>query len=219
MPRRHRENTLPGFLAAIEAGASGWELDVHGTRDGVVVVHHDPVLPSWAGSLAGQAIATLDWSTLAAATVGPAGEPMPSLDAVLDAAGAEITVYVEVKARGIDAPVSECLARHPDCRAAVHSFDHRIAKSIHALSARSTGILTDSYLIDAAHALRAADARDFWPHREMVDQALVDAIHAAGGRVIVWTVNDVSDARRLWHLGVDGLCSDVVDELRDALTA
>ncbi|MBC7843569.1 MAG: glycerophosphodiester phosphodiesterase [Gemmatimonadaceae bacterium] len=217
MPRRHRENTLPGFLAAIEAGATGWELDVHATRDGVVIVHHDPVLPSWAEILAGRAIVSLDWSDLAAATVGPAGEVIPTLDAVLDAAGPELTVYVEVKARGIETPVVECLARHPDRRAAVHSFDHRVAKSIHARSARPAGVLTDSYLIDAAHALRMADARDFWPHREIVDQALVDAIHAAGGRVIAWTVNDLAEARRLCRLGVDGLCSDVVDELRDVV--
>jgi glycerophosphoryl diester phosphodiesterase len=47
----------------------------------------------------------------------------------------------------------------------------------------------------------------------------VDAIHDAGGRVIVWTVNDPADARRLAALGVDGLCSDVPGELRAALAA
>lgn len=35
------ENTLPAFRGAIEAGADGIELDVHLTRDGHVVVHHD----------------------------------------------------------------------------------------------------------------------------------------------------------------------------------
>ena len=220
MPRRHRENTLPGFLAAIAAGATGWELDVHVTRDGVVVVHHDPVLPASAGALAGAAIASLDWPTLAQATVGAAGERIPTLDAVLEAAGPAITVYIEVKARGIERAVSECLARHTDRTLAVHSFDHRIARTVHELSRETpVGILTDSYLIDAAHALSAAGARDFWPHRDMVDAALVDAIHAAGGRVIVWTVNLPDDARRLRDLGVDGLCSDVVDEVRQALLA
>jgi glycerophosphoryl diester phosphodiesterase len=79
------------------------------------------------------------------------------------------------------------------------------------------GILTDSYLVDPVHALRAAGARDYWPHRLMVDAALVAAIHDAGGRVIVWTVNDPADARRLAALGVDGLCSDVPGDLRTAL--
>ncbi len=143
---------------------------------------------------------------------------MPTLDAVLDAAGSATTVYIEVKAQGIEALVAACLARHPDRRAAVHCFDHRIARRVRELSPRTpVGILTDSYLIDAPYALAGASARDFWPHREMVDRPLVDAIHAAGGRVIVWTVNAPDDARRLRDFGVDGLCSDVVDDIRRAL--
>ena len=43
-PRELPENSLPGFARALEAGAQGIELDVHLTADGVVVVHHDPVL-------------------------------------------------------------------------------------------------------------------------------------------------------------------------------
>ena len=218
MPRQHRENTLPGFLAATAAGADGWELDVHATRDGVVVVHHDPVLPASAGGLAGAVIAALEWTQLASVVVGAAGERIPTLDAVLEAAGRDTSVYVEVKARGIDDAVLACLTRHPGAAAAVHSFDHRIARRV-ALAAphRPVGILTDSYLVDPVHALRAANARDYWPHRELVDGELVDAIHSAGGRVVVWTVNEPSHARRLADLGVDALCTDVVDVLRLAL--
>ncbi len=218
MPRLHRENTLPGFLAATAAGADGWELDVHATRDGVVVVHHDPVLPGTAGVLAGARIAATDWPTLAGATIGASGETMPTLDAVLEAAAGKTTVYVEVKAHGIEAGVLRCLARHPLTQSAVHCFDHRVAARVQkARPDIPVGILIDAYLMDPAHALRAAGARDYWPHREMVDAALVDAIHAAGGRVIVWTVNDLAEARRMVGLGVDALCSDVVDELRVAL--
>lgn len=220
LPRRHRENTLPGFLAATAAGADGWELDVHATRDGVVVVHHDATLPPAAGPLAGAAIAAHDWAALAEVTVGSAGERIPSLDAVLEAAGRQMTVYVEVKARGMEGAVLDCLRRHPDVATAVHSFDHRVAHRVQQASDGSipVGILTDSYLVDAVHALRAAGARDFWPHREMVDRPLVDAIHAAGGTVIVWTVNDPVHAKHLHAIGVDALCTDVVDTLRAALT-
>lgn len=38
------ENTLAAFAHAIELGADGAELDVHLTRDGQVVVHHDDAL-------------------------------------------------------------------------------------------------------------------------------------------------------------------------------
>src|SRR5919107_4851658 len=38
------ENTMEAFRLGIEAGAGGLELDVHLTRDGRVVVIHDPTL-------------------------------------------------------------------------------------------------------------------------------------------------------------------------------
>src|SRR5437660_8899629 len=38
------ENTLPSFEAALDAGATSIETDVHLTRDGVSVLTHDPVI-------------------------------------------------------------------------------------------------------------------------------------------------------------------------------
>ena len=38
------ENTLVAFDHGLALGADGLELDVHLSRDGVVVVHHDPTL-------------------------------------------------------------------------------------------------------------------------------------------------------------------------------
>jgi len=40
--REHRENTLPAFLKAVEAGVWGVEFDVRWTKCGQPVVHHDP---------------------------------------------------------------------------------------------------------------------------------------------------------------------------------
>ena len=40
----HPENSPEAFIAAVEQGADGIELDVRCSRDGVPVVHHDPVL-------------------------------------------------------------------------------------------------------------------------------------------------------------------------------
>ena len=38
------ENTIAAFDNGLALGADGLELDVHLSRDGVVVVHHDPML-------------------------------------------------------------------------------------------------------------------------------------------------------------------------------
>ena len=40
----HPENTLAGFNAALEAGATAIELDLNITRDRALVIHHDPYL-------------------------------------------------------------------------------------------------------------------------------------------------------------------------------
>lgn len=40
----HPENTLPSFEAALDAGVSSIETDVHLTRDGIAVLCHDPLL-------------------------------------------------------------------------------------------------------------------------------------------------------------------------------
>ena len=44
------ENTIPSFDHGLSLGADGLELDVHLSRDGVVVVHHDDTLERTTGS-------------------------------------------------------------------------------------------------------------------------------------------------------------------------
>lgn len=217
-PRARPENTLPAFLRALELGADALELDVHATADGVVVVHHDPVPRARAGvpALAGRRIERLTHAELGTFDVDE-GVGIPTLDEVLDAAAGRAAVYVEIKGRGIEAPVVECI-RRAAAECAVHSFDHRAVRRVRELApALPTGILLDSYLVDPVGALRAAGARDLWQQWEQIDAPLVEAVRAAGGRVVAWTVNGVTDAEALVALGVSGICSDLPGEMRRAL--
>ena len=217
-PRELRENTLPAILRALERGAEAIELDVHGTADGVVVVHHDFALGADTArpQFAGLAIAATSWSTLATVLYRD-GHGLPTLAEVLEAVGTRAQVYVEVKAPAIEAAVVAVI-RGAQSSCAVHGFDHRIPRRVHALAPEiPVGILVDSYLLEPARALTQAGARDFWPHWRFCDEALVEAIHAAGGRVVPWTVDDPEVARSLAAMGVDGLCANDVRELDKAL--
>src|SRR2546423_1536380 len=89
-PRELRENTLPGFLLAIERGADAVELDVHVTRDDRVVVHHDATV----GRLV---IAHASWDELRRVDLAD-GARVPLLEDVLDSVADRATVYVEMKA-------------------------------------------------------------------------------------------------------------------------
>ena len=207
--RECRENTLPAFARALELGADGIELDVHASSDGVVVVHHDfvPRAEPPTPKLAGRPIAELTARELRGFRFED-GSGIPELREVIDLVGDSAILYVEQKGRGIEREVIDCLS-HGSGRHAIHSFDHGAMKRARSISLdMQTGILLSSYLVDPDHALQAAGARDYWQSLEFTDAALVERVHAAGGRVIVWTVNRAEDAASLAAIGVDGVCTD-----------
>jgi glycerophosphoryl diester phosphodiesterase len=204
--REFPENTLAAFSRAFERGAGAIELDVHATRDGVVVVHHDEtVRPRGGGS---PEIERTGWSELRRLTID--GATLPTLDEVLADVPAGGTVYVEIKGRGIEVLVAEVIASSATT-CAVHSFDHEtVARMREIAPAIPRGILLDAAPTDLARMIGAVGARDVWPEWTLIDRAMVGLVHSLGGRVIAWTVNDRDAAQRLVDMGVDGLCSDDV---------
>jgi glycerophosphoryl diester phosphodiesterase len=204
------ENSLAAFAAAIGAGAQGIELDVHASGDGILFVHHDSDIEM---DGARHEISRLDSKTVARHLIdGDAA--IPTLDQALELTGSRCDVYVEIKAKGIEETVARCLRRHaPNVeRFAVHSFDHRIVKRmLELMPSVRTGILQVSYLVDTVVAMRRAGASDLWQHRDFIDAALVNDVHAGGGRVVAWTSNSEDEWERFAAIGVDAVCTDVVD--------
>jgi glycerophosphoryl diester phosphodiesterase len=210
------ENSVAAFRRAFERGADAIELDVHATRDGVVVVHHDPTirLPAVRGKCA---IAETSWDDLRRVELAP-GIGVPRLTDVLAMTPANKTVYVEIKGEKIEAAVVAVIGQS-SIRCAVHSFDHlAIARCRELAPDLPRGILFDDGPAGAMiGALEAAGARDLWPRWSLIDASLVAQAHDAGARVIAWTVNSVSAARSLIEIGTDGLCTDdvrLLDNLR-----
>ncbi|MDZ7825632.1 MAG: glycerophosphodiester phosphodiesterase family protein [Gammaproteobacteria bacterium] len=54
-------------------------------------------------------------------------------------------------------------------------------------------------------------------HRRTLTRHRVEAIHAAGMAVLVYTVNEVEDALGMRELGVNGVFTDYPDRLLEAL--
>ena len=217
-PREQPENTLPSFARALELGADGIELDVHATRDGIVVVHHDPVprATSSDGRLAGRPIADLTYDQLRTFSVAP-GVGIPTLADVLALVNARAFVYVELKGSGIERHVIDVIRDAP-AACAVHSFDHGAILRAKALAPEiRRGLLFSRRPVDPAAALETAGALDAWPEWPLVDSEFVASVRGIGGSVIAWTVNDLAAARRLASMGVEGLCTDDVRVLSRAL--
>ena len=202
MPRLARENTLASFALALDAGATGIELDVHATADGVVVVHHDAELET------GAPIALLGHAELLRAS--PNGALIPTLGDVRALVRGRAELFVEIKGAGIEGLVAGALAGYHDAYA-IHSGDHALIQRL----ARSgtpyrLGVLHEHQDADALALMAACGALDLWPEKSLVTRTLVTAVQSIGGRIIPWTVNEPRVAQQLVALGVDGICTDDV---------
>lgn len=188
-------------------GADGVELDVRLSADGLLVVHHDPVLSD------GRNIRELTWTEL------PPGVAL--LDPVLDACRGMI-VNIEIK-NG---------TRDPD-----HDPTQRIAELVVATldrrSLASTAIVSSFGMaaIDRVRELRDEVAtaylsyksteallrsvehghRVIHPHRSVVDADYMILAREHHLVVNVWTVDDPDEIVRFAGLGVDGIVTNVPD--------
>ena len=209
----HPENSIPAFLKAFELGADAIELDVHATRDGVVVVHHDPLLNAGrvpAGRNVG--IAELSAGDVAQFDLG-GGVHVPTLHDVLSAFPSGARVYVEIKGRDIE-PLVARVIRESTADCVVHSFDHRVVQTIkNIFPAIRTGVLEVARHLDPAAKLRETGAEDLWQEKDFIDEDLVTRVHSANGRVVAWTANDPSQWKTLRTIGVDAICTDRIGEL------
>ena len=216
--REFPENTVPAFQRAFARGATGIELDVHATADGVVVVHHDPEVRGLAAG--SNAINELEWRQVQMVELGAGPDNahvgIPRLSDVLAIVPAGATVYVEIKGSGIEQAVASVI-RSSAASCAVHSFDHDAIGRMREIAPEvPRGILFERVPENVESAIRKVGARDVWPERTLIDRALVAAVHAAGSRVIAWTVNSHAEAQRLVDSAVDGLCGDDVRVFADA---
>jgi glycerophosphoryl diester phosphodiesterase len=224
------ENTIDAFANGLALGADGLELDVHLSRDGIVVVNHD---------------ATVDRTTPARGAVAAlaAGElarlEVPTLGDVLARfRDARIIVELKVNSAELAAAVVEVVRRAgARDRVCCGSFGVRVLRAVRALD---PAMATSA----AREEVRWALYRSWigWPARRpayggfqvpewagatrVVSRRFVDAAHRAGHAVQVWTVDTEDAAHRLLGFGVDALITDrpdvivpIVREMRHASSA
>lgn len=228
------ENTLVAFDNGLALGADGLELDVHLSRDRIVMVHHDHTLDRTT-NLHGP-ISQFPASELAGADAGwnfQVGDTYP------------------FRGRGIGVPtLAEVLGRYPDVRVIVElkTGEEELAKAVVAVIRAANAInrvcvgsfdvrgLRYVRTLEPALATSGARREVLWsllstwcrcslhpasycgfqvPERSgrtrVVSRAWINAAHRAGLGVHVWTVDHPEDAVRLLEYGADALITDRPD--------
>ncbi len=216
------ENTLAAYALAVEQGADMIEVDLHRTWDGVVVVTHDEELVGLGGT--GE-IADTDFETLRRLDAG-GGEPIPTLDEVLDGFGDRIAFNLELKRgtrgdyAGLErAALDAVRERGLLARTLFSSFyDPVLARLRHEEPAVRLGLLISKrYPHRAVERARALGAEALHPETLLAEPPLVEAAHAAALAVNVYTVNELTEMQRLLALQVEGLITNHPDRLRALL--
>jgi glycerophosphoryl diester phosphodiesterase len=213
------ENTLPAYELAVEQRADMIEIDLHRSRDGETLIAHDEDLAGLGGR--GE-IAEATAAEIRALDAGN-GERVPILEEVLDAFGSRIPFNLELK-RGRRAIYADL---EPAALAAVESrglldrtlfsaFCDPVLERLRALSpaARIALLLSSRDPERPLERARAVAAEAINPSILLATPALIDAAHAEGLAVYVFTVDAEDDMRRLLDLGVDGMFSNFPARLR-----
>jgi glycerophosphoryl diester phosphodiesterase len=227
------ENTMAAFHAAVTAGADLIELDVRFTRDMVPVVIHDRTLTRTAGGHG--AVADRTFAELRTHDAGRwfhsrfAGERVPALSEVLRELPSAMGINVEVKPDGDGRPfpfLAERLRDDLHCHRGrrevlVSSFDHRFLRAFRRCApSLPVGILLHpirDLVRRPVLIARRLDASYIFCSRSRVRRSMVDAAHAEGMSVGVYTVNNADALPRLLRFGVDLVFTNYPAAVRDTL--
>jgi glycerophosphoryl diester phosphodiesterase len=214
------ENTLPAVSAALAGGFDYVEVDVALTADRHPVLMHDATVDRTTDGHG--RLSTLTLAEVRELDAGSwfdsayAGTPVPTFHEFLDTLAASTgRAIIELKgewdAAAVAAAVSQIVARDLERKTALASFDARTLAHVAAASDVVSRLLILKHVpVDVVSAVAEAGARGVIVSRKAVLErpAIVDELHAARARVVVYTLNDDTHWDAVTALGVDGIVTD-----------
>ena len=200
--RQIPENTLASFELCLQHGCDGYEFDVRRSADGQAVICHDE-------TIGGMEIANTASKTL----------PLPTLEDVLRPFADRAFLDIELKVAGLEAQTLAELRKHPPQKGyVVSSFLPEVLTAIHDLDpAIPLGFLceTRDQLRDWSETL----AEWVIPEFKLADRELVELVHGAGKKIMVWTVNRAEHMREFAGWGADAIISDETQRIAEIVGA
>lgn len=230
------ENTLEAFALALDLGADAIETDCHMTRDGRIVLSHDPDGRRVVGDP--HAISSLTYLEVRAWNVGATYTPrregpfrerggrarhyrMPLFEEALEAFP-HVVFNVDAKQTAPDmipALLRVIRTARAEDRVRIASFSTKNLVRARSLGYRGETGLSGS---EIARVMFLPKSTLRWlppagnaaqvPRRaygvDFTSQRVIDRLHEVGLRVDFWTIDDPAEARALFAKGADGVMTD-----------
>ncbi|CAG4898662.1 glycerophosphodiester phosphodiesterase [Paraburkholderia saeva] len=221
------ENTLAGIDACVRYGYRMIEFDAKLSADDEIYLLHDDTLERTTNGT-GAAIERT-WKELAqldaGAWFGPqfAGTRLPTLaETAARCAQEGIAANIEIKpCPGREAETGHLVARaaldlwRTQTQPLLSSFSFEaLAAARDAVPELPRGMLFEDVPEDWLRIVRELDCVSLHADHQHLNARLIEDIHAAGLRVLTYTVNDPLRANELIEWGADIICTDRIDIIR-----
>jgi glycerophosphoryl diester phosphodiesterase len=189
--REFPENTLDSFELCLKHGCDGFEFDVRLSVDGHAVICHD-------AAHCGQQIARTAAASL----------KLPTLDDVLKQFSDRAFLDIELKVVGLEPSTLASLMKYsPPKGFVISSFLPEVLATIHALDHRiPLGFLCETQ--QQLHGWHGSSAEWVIPRCDLANAELIQEVHGAGQKIMLWTVNRADRMQEFAEWGVDAIISD-----------
>ena len=228
------ENTLPAFLSAAELGVDVIETDVHLTRDGRIVIWHDPTLErntDGKGTLESHTLSELKALDAGYNFTSDGGSTFPfrgkgvqlaTLDEALKALPG-MRFNIDLKSQEdeiVPAYLDVIRSNHAEDRVCTASFHLNNLRRLRSaapdmLTSVSTLEVIPLLIRQKMHMLPSSFSRKVIfqvPVKQygisVVTPSFVREMHRRDAVVMVWTINDRKDMEHLYSIGVDTIMTD-----------
>ncbi len=228
------ENTLPAFISGVKMGIDVIETDVHITRDGEIVIWHDPTLDrntDGKGALEIYTLKELKKLDAGYTFTKDGGKTYPfrgkgiqlcTLSEALEACPEErFNIDLKSQEEDIVETYIDVIRKHnAENRVCTASFHLNNLKKLRRLAPEmltsvSTLEVAPLVLKTKLHMLPEAFDRKIIfqvPVRQygitIINKRFIDEMHKRDAVVMVWTINDENEMERLYRMGVDTIMTD-----------
>lgn len=207
------ENTVAGFKKALEHGVDGIEFDLRVTRDGIVVVHHDPAITDPNGDT--HAIAEHTYKQLKQHK-----KDLPTFEEALETINRRATLYVELKPGVPTAPIAKITKAYlkkgwKSDDFLILSFSQSILLEMQRELPDIPKVVSDSWSgVRATRRARQLGTKYIIMNQRFLWWGFIAMMNRGGWRLGTYTLNDPVKAGRWAKYGLQFVCTDYPDRFK-----
>lgn len=207
------ENTIAGLQKALEHHVDELEFDLRLTRDGIVILHHDPFITDPNGER--RVIVEHNYQGLLAHK-----PDLATFDEVLTSIGHAVPLYIEVKPGEPVKPIAIIIKRHlkrgwkaDELR--LGSFSQKTLLQLHAELPEIEKIVIEKWSgVRASYRARQLGTKRITMNQRWLWWGFIRSVSRGGYKLGAYTLNDPIKARRWARYGLDAVVTDYPDRFQ-----